>query len=261
MRYQVLASGSGGNCALVRAGALSLLVDAGMPADELLRRLEAARLAPGQVDAIALTHGHLDHARGAGMLARKCRARVYCNQRMMRSRSVRRAPSLATLTIGSPQVVRASRGDDELTLLAVPVPHDADPTVALRLEHRGRTIVHVTDMGAPDAGVARALAGAHVLSLEFNHDPRMLADGPYPAALKRRVAGPRGHLSNAEAATVLRALAGPELHTVVLTHISVTNNTPELAGRSAHEALAALGRTDVRVLVAEQDAIGPIVTV
>ena len=83
MHLQVLSSGSGGNAALVRAGELCLLVDAGLPIDEIERRLEAARVPPHRLDAIALTHGHLDHARSAGLLARKSGARVYCSERMM----------------------------------------------------------------------------------------------------------------------------------------------------------------------------------
>jgi phosphoribosyl 1,2-cyclic phosphodiesterase len=112
-------------------------------------------------------------------------------------------------------------------------------------------------MGSPDAEVSRALSGVHALLLEFNHDAAMLAGGPYSPALKRRVAGPRGHLSNEQAAEVLRAAAAPPLHTVVLAHLSATNNTPELALAAARGALERGGLGQVRVVIAEQDRIGP----
>ncbi|MEQ1893078.1 MAG: MBL fold metallo-hydrolase, partial [Planctomycetota bacterium] len=102
---------------------------------------------------------------------------------------------------------------------------------------------------------------AHVLVLEFNHDAELLAHGPYTPALKRRVSGPRGHLSNAEASAVLRVAAGPGLHTLVLAHLSATNNRPQLARAAAEATLGELGRQDVRVLVAEQDVPGPNLTV
>ncbi len=257
MRLQVLASGSGGNSALVRAGELRLLVDAGLPARDLAERLLAARVPLHRLDHVALSHGHLDHARGAGELARRSAARLHCCERLMRNASVRRAPRMAQLTIGRPTELAAQRGEDRLELLAVRIPHDAEPTVAFRLQHRGRRLVLITDMGAPDRHVAQALAGAHVLLLEFNHDPELLRSGPYSEALKRRVAGPLGHLSNAEAATMLRWLAGAELHTLVLAHVSRTNNSAALARAAAEDALAELGRGDVRILVAEQDAPGP----
>jgi phosphoribosyl 1,2-cyclic phosphodiesterase len=146
--------------------------------------------------------------------------------------------------------------ENELALTCVPLPHDAEPTLGFRIDHAGATAVVATDLGAPDPRAARALAGAQVLVLEFNHDRALLERGPYPAALRRRVAGPRGHLSNDQAAAMLRLLAGPRLHTLVLAHLSLVNNTPELALEAADGALAALGLEHVRVLVAAQDRIG-----
>src|SRR5262245_25400250 len=158
MRVQVLASGSGGNAVLVRAGELCLLVDAGLPIDELEKRLDAARVPPHRLDAIALTHGHLDHARSAGLLARKCGARVYCSTAMMANASVRQAPTLHALAVGGTVTVRARLGQDELALSSIPLPHDADPTVAFLLEHAGRRAAVCTDMGSPDRDAARALS-------------------------------------------------------------------------------------------------------
>jgi phosphoribosyl 1,2-cyclic phosphodiesterase len=257
MHLQVLGSGSGGNALLVRAGELRCLVDAGLPLDELERRLEAARQPLRTLDAIALTHGHLDHARAAGALARKSGARVFCSQALFSNASLRPAPTLGTLRIGGEIELRARRARDVLRLKAVALPHDADPTVAFRLEHEGRRAVVLTDMGRPDRAVARELSGAHLLLLEFNHDPERLQQGPYPPALRRRIAGPRGHLSNAQAAEMLRWLAGAELHTLLLAHLSLHNNSPEQARAAAEVVLRELGREDVRVLACEPDRIGP----
>ena len=96
--------------------------------------------------------------------------------------------------------------------------------------------VLVTDMGHPDADAAKRLGGAHLLILEFNHDVERLRAGPYPKRLKRRIAGPGGHLSNEQAAEMLKRLAGPELHTLVLAHLSETNNTRALAAAAAERA-------------------------
>ena len=264
MHVQVLSSGSAGNAALVRAGETHLLLDAGLPVDELYARFEAARVQPARLDHVALTHGHLDHARASGQLSKKTGATVHCCERLMRNGSLRGARRLAALTVGSDTRLEGRFGDDGLSLRPVLIPHDAEPTVAFRIEHtqpeeRGgtRVAVLVTDMGRPDPHVARALAGAHVAILEFNHDPAMLSRGPYTAKLKRRVAGDRGHLSNAQAAEMLERMAGPELHTVVLAHLSLTNNTAELAEAAARQALERAGRTNVRVLVASQDEPGP----
>lgn len=260
MHFQTLSSGSNGNSSLVRAGDTHVLLDAGLPLRELEERLEAARVAPRRIAHIALTHGHLDHARSAGLLARKTGARVHCCESLMRNASLRKAPLLARLSVGGRTTIPVEGGSssgEELVLESVAIPHDADPTVAFRLEHRGRVAVLVTDMGRVARQPAQRLAGAHVLLLEFNHELELLQHGPYSPQLKRRIAGPHGHLSNDEACAMLRLLIGPQLHTLVLAHLSEVNNTPERALAKAHATLRELGRADVRVLVAGRDAVGP----
>jgi len=253
----VLSSGSGGNSALIRAGEQRVLVDAGLAGVEMEARLELANVPPPAVgrpgiDHVFVTHGHLDHARSAGLIARKHRGLLHCSESLMRNASIRRCRNLTTLPVGG---VESCAG---LRVSNVALPHDAQPTVAFRLEHEGRVAVIVTDMGRPDERVARALAGAHVLVLEFNHDLALLESGPYSAALKRRVAGNAGHLSNEQAMQMLRWLASANLHTLVLAHLSETNNRPELARECAEKQLDALGlRSAVRVLLASQSEIGP----
>lgn len=256
MRLQTLGSGSEGNALVVRAGDLTVQVDAGLGVRVLSERFERAHVGPRQIDHLLVTHGHLDHARNAGAIARRQRAVLHCSEKIMKHRSVNRAPELVALRIGHECTVGATRGDGSLTYRPVLLPHDCDPTVAFRLEQEGRVACVLTDIGRPDPEVARQLAGAHLLLLEFNHDPEMMRTGPYPPVLQRRITGGRGHLSNEQAAEMLRLLAGPELHTLVLAHLSRKNNTPELALAAARGALAELGRDDVRVLVASQDEVG-----
>lgn len=256
MHLQVLSSGSGGNCTLLRAGELRVLVDAGLTGVAMEERLQRAGVPPPNLERPALdhiwvTHGHLDHARSAGMIARKHRARLHCAESLMSNASIRRCRNLNTVPVGGVQEL------DGLRVSNAPLPHDAHPTVAYRIEHAGRVAVILTDMGRPDEAVARALRDAHVLVLEFNHDLRMLHQGPYPPALKKRVAGNTGHLSNEQSAQMLRWLAGERLHTLVLAHLSETNNLPALALDAAHGALRELGLDGrVRVLVASQDQVG-----
>lgn len=257
MHLQVISSGSKGNCALVRAGEVRALVDAGLPGPELEERLAQAGLPPPSTDRRTLhhvwvTHGHLDHARSAGKVARSHRALLHCAESLMGNAAIRRCRNLATLNVGGTQEL------DGLVVRNVAIPHDAHPTVAYRIEHEGRVAAILTDMGRPDDGVARALADAHVLVLEFNHDLRMLESGPYPPALKKRVSGDSGHLSNEQSAQMLRKLASANLHTLVLAHLSEKNNRPELAREVAERTLGELGiASRVKVLVASQDEIGP----
>ncbi|MBL8859318.1 MAG: MBL fold metallo-hydrolase [Planctomycetes bacterium] len=253
MKLQVLSSGSEGNSTLVRAGELSILVDAGLSRVAMEERLESARLAPGAIAHVLVTHGHLDHARSAGMIARRERATLHCAEAMMTHASARRAKRLSTIRIGVEFELKPDEGDDRLRATPVPIPHDCDPTVAYRLEHQGRVAVILTDMGRVDDVVARRLNDAHVLVLEFNHDPALMETSPYPAVLRKRILGNHGHLSNAQGAAMLERMASPNLHTLVLAHLSQKTNTRELALAAAHGALERLGLTSrVRVIVAEQ---------
>ena len=255
MHLRVLSSGSEGNSTLVRAGETNLLVDAGLTLAEMESRLEAARVPCGRIGHVLVTHGHLDHARSAGGVARKARATLHAPENILRHPSVRRARALATIPIGRAFEVGGTNGD-AVHVLPVPLPHDCDPTVAFRIEHQGRVAAILTDMGRPSEEVARALEGVHVLVLEFNYDTEMMRRGPYTPALKKRITGDRGHLSNEQAAEMLGMLASLDLHTIVLAHLSRTNNTPELALEAARDSLARAGRPDVRVLIASQDEVG-----
>ena len=254
----MLSSGSGGNAVLVRAGELCLLVDAGLPIDELEQRLAQVRLPLHRLDAIALTHGHLDHARSAGLLARKSGARLYCSERMMSNASVRGARAFHALAGQCDgHGARASRARR-----ARAHARSRCRTTRIRRTRSGSSTPGGARRSAPtwarpSEAAARALADVEILVLEFNHDAEMLASGPYSPGLKRRVGGPRGHLSNEQAAEVLRRSAGAGLHTLVLAHLSRTNNRPELALESAHGVLAERGLGHVRVLVAAQDQPGP----
>lgn len=251
MRLTVLSSGSKGNSSLVRIGEGGILVDAGLGPRAMRERWAHLQLGPKALEHVLVTHGHLDHSRSAGALARRQNATVNCAPAMTTHRALARAPRYAQLHAGGEQELACQMG--AVRVRSALLPHDCDPTLGFRLEFEGRRVVILTDLGKPDAQVAKHLSDPHVLLLEFNYDEELLARGPYPEALKRRVSGDRGHLSNRQAQEQLALMAGPSLHTLILGHLSEKNNTPELAAQAARNELARMGREDVRVIIARQD--------
>ena len=247
MRVLPLASGSRGNATLVEFGAglfgpTRLLVDAGLSARELTLRLRQVGVDPRSVAALLLSHEHDDHARGAERFSRLHGVPVLSTRETLVAldRTERHFAGWRRLVAGRSERV------DGVEVGTFPVPHDAGAPLGFVLAAGGRRCGIATDLGHATPVVVDRLRGCDVLVIEFNHDDRMLAGGPYPARVKQRVGGGLGHLSNREAASLLRLTAVDGCRAVVLAHLSETNNTPELAERSARSAVGRRG-PEIRV--------------
>lgn len=241
MRVTILASGSGGNATLVQAGGTRVLVDAGVGPKVIEARMRRALGEPVGLDGIVLTHPHGDHVGKVIPVANHFDAPVFVTQATRRRLALE---GLRTRVFGAaaPFDIGAIRIEPS------PIPHDA-PQIALVFEHRFARAGLVTDLGHVPRHLAAHLAGCQLLLLESNHDPAMLANGPYPEFLKKRIASREGHLSNQQAAGLLAGL-GRDTREVVLMHLSEKCNSPMLALASAR---AAIGDRRVKVRCAQQD--------
>lgn len=242
MRVTILGSGSEGNTLLLESGNTSVLVDAGLSHRKLVQGFAAiGREVPNDVAALIVTHSHADHAAHASVYSTRLSCPIFASEATMPSLRLRAAARAEAFAAGRPFVL------GEITVHTRSIPHDA-PQVALVFETRKTTVGLVTDLGHVPKEIERFLGDCETLLLESNHDPDMLAEGPYPAMLKRRVGGSLGHLSNGQAADLLARLPHAPRR-VVLMHLSKTNNTPSLARSSAE---AALGHRGTELLLAHQ---------
>lgn len=236
LRFRSLGSGSGGNATLVEAGngvhVRRLLVDCGLGIRQLDARLAQAGVAPGGIDAVFITHEHGDHIGCARAFALRERIPVWMSHG---THAAIDAPDFDGLL----RVARDAESIDlgELQLQPFTVPHDAREPLQLTCTDGASTLGVLTDLGHATAYVLQRLAGCHALLLECNHDPDLLAASAYPPFLKRRVGGPWGHLSNADAAGVARSVQHQGLRQVVAAHLSEQNNRPELARQQLADAL------------------------
>jgi phosphoribosyl 1,2-cyclic phosphodiesterase len=258
LRLTLLGSGSSGNVAFVEADGTRLLVDAGLPKEEIEARLGRVPASDGpltlaHLDAVLVTHDHNDHAGCAAQLGRP----IYCTEG---TRQACAWEGTHRVLAGESFVVGA------MMVIPVLLPHDAVETVGYVLKSRYATVGILTDCGHDAPDVAQAYAGCDVLVLETNHDTTLLKHGSYPPSLKRRVGGRLGHLSNDQAASLLRAMClhsePPKL--VIAAHVSQVNNRPLLAKRALDQMLGqVLGvkARATRVIVATQDKGSPIVRV
>jgi phosphoribosyl 1,2-cyclic phosphodiesterase len=216
-----LGSGSRGNGSIVAMGDVVLLVDCGFPVKETIRRLARLGLTPADLTAVLVTHEHGDHSRGVQPLCKRFGLPVFLSH-----------GTRAALSKWRDVDVRPFNSHDELTIgsvgvCPVPVPHDAREPTQFVFESAGNRVGVLTDIGHITSHVVERYRGCRALLVESNHDPEMLRTGPYPGPLKRRIAGPLGHLANAQAAAFLEAVAHDDLGQVVVGHISEQNNSSE----------------------------------
>ncbi|HEY7772654.1 MAG TPA: MBL fold metallo-hydrolase [Marinagarivorans sp.] len=223
MRFASVGSGSNGNALVIASGDTYLLVDCGFSLKELTSRLRRVDLTPSDLTAVLVTHEHADHIRGVGPLARRFGLPVYMTEGTGSSRALGRVENHCVISAGETFDI----GD--ITVQAYRVPHDAREPVQFAFESRdGKRLGLLTDTGSIPDQLAACYHGVQALVLEANHDPEMLARGPYPASLKQRVGGFWGHLSNQQCAGLVEQLDLTMLQHLVIAHISQKNNTPQL---------------------------------
>ncbi len=258
LRLCVLASGSSGNCIYVGSENTNILIDAGVSGKATVERLTEIGVSPESLAAICLTHEHDDHKASLHVLHRRFGMGVYANSGTIEA--LAHNPKLSGLpwnvfTTGQPFEI----GD--LVLEPFRVPHDSYDPVGFVVRCGTARIGVATDMGMATELVRQRLRNCGALVLESNHDETMLQDSERPWALKQRIAGRQGHLSNAKAGSLLLDVAGDSLQTVFLAHLSRDCNTPSLALRTVKQVLHQGGLSHVDIKMTHASRISDLATV
>lgn len=244
MRFAFLGSGSRGNAALVEVNGTCVMIDCGFSAREAEGRLARLGKTPADLSAILVTHEHSDHLGGVAPFARRHRIPVWMTVGTRVNSVAGELPALHLFSSHEPFSL------DGLAVHPYPVPHDAREPAQFVFDDGARRLGVLTDAGAITAHMEGMLMDCDGLLLECNHDPHLLATGPYPPSLKARVGGRYGHLSNEQAAGILYRVKGRRLQHVVAAHLSEKNNRPDLARNALSNAL---GCEPEWISVADQD--------
>ena len=271
VKFTILGSGSAGNCAYVETAEARILVDAGFSPLQIRKRLATLGKTPENLSAILITHEHSDHIAGILGLADKFHVPVFCNRgtqdgtiwALKAKWDSKKKPAFAG-TDGTAQLkakidwrlfeTGASFEIGDVGVETFSITHDAQEPVGFILRTADGTIGFATDLGHVTKLVLDRIRAANVLVLESNHDVKMLQDCPRRSwALKQRILGRHGHISNVTSAETVAQIMSAGLKQLYLAHLSRECNTPALAEHVMAEQLHHIGAKHVQLQIAAQD--------
>ncbi|MCQ2252820.1 MAG: MBL fold metallo-hydrolase [Bacteroidales bacterium] len=244
-----LASGSNGNCYYIGNDTDAVIVDAGIYHSRLVERAGIAGLDIGKIRAIFVTHEHHDHVGGSRVISKRLMVPVYATARTFHAIHKKHQP--ADFKPLEPNSVTEIKG---IKVWAFSKSHDAADPVSYRVEIDGHNIGVMTDIGIADERLCKQFSLCDAAFLESNYDLKMLREGGYPYYLKERVESEIGHLSNDQAAELVRNFGNPMLSHLILSHISAENNTPE----KVMEAFSEFSNK-YKISLAPRHACGPVI--
>ena len=231
MEFCTIASGSSGNCTYVGSERTAVLIDVGLSGKKIESGLAVIDRHPSELAGILITHEHIDHIAGLGVLARRYHLPIYATPGTVEYLYGTGMRQVGKIDPGLIHMVRADEtftiGD--LTVSPFRTSHDAAQPVAYRIENGGRAMAVATDMGCYDDDTVMHLKHLDGIVLESNHDVNMLEVGPYPYPLKQRILGEKGHLSNELAGHLLCDILHDDMKAILLGHLSAENNYAALA--------------------------------
>lgn len=243
-----LASGSKGNCIYIGTESTKILIDAGISARAIRDRLDTIGVSLEDIDAVLVTHEHVDHIRGLDILGCKMGIPIFANSDT--------AKAIYGILNQCPKFKIFSTGESfefgDLEVHPFSIQHDAIDPVAFTVRALGLKLGFCADLGFATTLVASQLKGCDYLYLEANHEPSMVHASARPMVYKKRVLSRQGHLSNEECAKLLEQIYHEGLKHVHLAHLSSECNSPDLALKIITEKLRSLeAKTEVSIAYQE----------
>lgn len=258
MKYISVSSGSSGNCHFVQTGSTRLIIDAGISGKRIEEGLNIHNESLKKVNGIFVTHEHIDHIQGVGVISRKFDLPIYATEgtwdNMEKSLGKIASHNIKEIKVGKKLDL------DDVRIEAFGTSHDAKESCGFTITNGKRILAIATDLGYVSEEVYQCIEGAHMAVVESNYDPEMLKFSGYPQSLKARIRSEVGHLSNMECAFLSCALAKAGTQRILLAHLSKENNMPVLAYQTVEEVLKSHGisGSDVGLDVLKRDVVSNV---
>lgn len=261
LKFCSLYSGSSGNCLLVQSENTNILIDAGVSCKKIEEGLNTIDVDPSSINAILVTHEHIDHVQSLGTLSKKFNLPVFANAETfdampnqvakINSNNIKKFKISEKFCIGNIEVSPFN------------IPHDAANPCGFNLFNNGKKISIATDIGHMTNSILKNLENSNLILLEANYDAEVLKYTKYPFSLKTRIAGPTGHLSNEMAGKTINYLYKNGLETAILGHLSKESNFPELAYKTVINELLSDGSdtSKINISVANRNVPSKLINI
>ncbi|RVU55651.1 MBL fold metallo-hydrolase [Anaerosphaera multitolerans] len=235
MKFCSLASGSSGNCEYIEYKNTKILIDAGLSGKKIEELLNSIDVKASEIDAIFVTHEHIDHIKGVGVLSRRYGTKVFATPETFN----RMLPTTKEIKTENSFFFENSKPFHFKDLFVEPISsfHDCANGTCFSITGSKKVSI-VTDTGWISSEMLEKMANSALYYIEANHDYEMLINGSYPWSLKQRISSNRGHLSNENTAEILQKLITRRKEVVMLSHLSRDNNLPMLATRTVRDFLS-----------------------
>ena len=249
-----LSSGSSGNCILLCIGEVKVLVDCGITGKAAEGELARAGVNPKELSAIIVTHEHIDHISGVGIMCRRYHLPIYATLGTWKA-------MINCIGKIDPLLIRYIASEvpfeiDGAQFHPFSTSHDAAESIGLVFSDGEKYGAIATDLGTVTKHIFDLLLKCSIIMIEANHDESMLISGPYPRHLKERILSDCGHLSNKLCGALCAKLVREgSLRKIMLGHLSSDNNTPRLAYETVMNSIEATGCClceDITLFVADR---------
>lgn len=261
LNFCSLYSGSTGNCLFVESENTKILVDSGMSCKKEEQALEKLNLDPSSINAIIVTHEHIDHVQSLGTISKKYNIPVFATQKTWDAMPMQKDK----INPNNQKVFQTSDYFEigDLKIIPFSTPHDAVDSCGFNIFNNNDKISIATDLGNMTCNILSKLEGSKFVLLESNYEPELLKCCSYPFSIKSRIAGPTGHLSNIIAGKTISHLLGTGLNSVMLGHLSKESNFPELAYKTVVNELIEnnYNENSLKLSVANRNDISKVINI
>ena len=244
MKVCVLSSGSKGNTTYIETNQAKILIDAGNSSKYILEKLTSLNVNPSDLDAILITHIHVDHVKGLPVLLKRINPCVYMTEKMY--------PYLDY--IENYHLIDTETFDiKDIHVEVIHTSHDTEDSLGYIINNEDKSLVYITDTGYINRKYFDLLSNRNLYIMESNHDVEMLNNGKYPFELSQRILSDKGHLSNYDSAKYLAKFIGDKTKYILLAHLSEENNTEELAYKTLTDRLNKENEQVDNIIIATQN--------